>query len=154
VVGESACGQLCVQDPKAGKYTCKLVGTCILPMPQGPVLLYGKAGSINFRNVFSTPLQFNYVIDNPAFTCSKGEKIPPKKQTKVTVSYKPMPGLSDCGRLTISCLELPMYSWVFYVQGSIEPAPKVGKEGKGVQKPSPSKATPAKAIPANKIYPS
>lgn len=84
-VGEKNYGLLHVQDPKAGSYTCRLLGICVPPVPQGPVALYGKAGSINFRNVFDTAIQFTYAVDNPAFVCSKGEKIAPKKQIKVSV---------------------------------------------------------------------
>ncbi|CAM6101477.1 unnamed protein product [Calypogeia fissa] len=141
VLGEKSSGLLYVQDPKAGNYTCRMLGTCVPPVPQGPVMLYGKAGSINFRNVFDTAIQFAYAVDNPAFVCSKGEKIPPKKQIKVSVSYKPTPGLSDRGRLTISSPEIPIHNWVFYLQGSNEPPPKAGKDGKGARKPSPTKAS-------------
>ncbi|BFI31149.1 hydrocephalus-inducing protein [Marchantia polymorpha subsp. ruderalis] len=86
-VGEKNYGVLSVSDPKGGKYSCRLLGTCLTPVPQGPVMVYQK-GTVNFRNVFDSTIQFDYVVDNPAFTCSKGEKIAAKKQTKVAITYK------------------------------------------------------------------
>jgi hydrocephalus-inducing protein len=75
--------------------------------------------------------EFQYSIDNPAFTVAKAtEKIGAKKPTNISVSFKPDPakGLTmRTGKLTVACPVQTTSPWVFYLQAS-EGEAGVGKK--------------------------
>lgn len=110
-------GTMTVENPSGGTYTVKLYGSCHPPIPQGPIIIKGGAGQVNFRNVFNDPVDYLFQTDNPAFTVGKGEKMPAKKPTKIKVSYKSIPGAPPNGKLMVSCPEYGPWIWIFYLQG-------------------------------------
>eukprot|EP01018_Ginkgo_biloba_P036849 Gb_10291 [translate_table: standard] len=114
-VAENLEGILTVQSTEAGEYRCRLHGACCAPSPQGPIIVKGE-GQISFKNVFPSAVHFSFSVDNPSFSCSKGEKIHSKKNYKLPVAYKSMQGHGSTGRLTVSCAETSC-NWIFYLQG-------------------------------------
>jgi len=67
-----------------------LFGHCIIPRPQGPILVKtGTASSVLFKNVFTTQATFSYSIDNPAFTIKASDTIESKKVCNMTINFKP-----------------------------------------------------------------
>jgi hydrocephalus-inducing protein len=89
-VGEFPC-ELVVESADAGKYQVAMYGHSIAPQPQGPhSIKVGGSAKIEFQNVFDEQKQFNFVCDNPAFTCKAGESIAAKKKTTIDVAFKPV----------------------------------------------------------------
>lgn len=110
-------GMMTVSNPVGGTYTVKLYGNCHNPIPQGPIICLGGKGNVNFRNVFNDPVEYVYIVDNLSFTVSKGEKMTPKKPTKIGVTYKAMPGNPSNGKLMVTCPTYGPWVWIFYLQG-------------------------------------
>lgn len=123
-----------------GEYKCALHGVSVPPLPQGP-FVFTSTKDIEFRNVFSTPKDFDVMVDNPRFTLSaKSLSIPAKSSKVITVkvvdlsaaaapettaattagkpsSLQATPSLT--GKLFVSCpshKELP--SWVYYLEAT------------------------------------
>jgi hydrocephalus-inducing protein len=136
IVGEALRDTLVVSSPSAGEYVCPLLGRCQPPKPLGPIMLAKNAGTVAFKNVFSSEAEFLYAVDNPAFSVKPGEKIGAKKSVSIAVTYKgPVAGGSagpvaaaaeqqqaqaqaqrSTGKLTVSCPKLTSAQWVFYLQ--------------------------------------
>lgn len=110
-------GMLTASNPTGGTYTVKLYGKCHPPIPQGPIIIKGAGGMVNFRNVFTDPVEYIFQVDNIAFTVGKGEKMPPKKPTKIKVAFKSVPGAAPNGKLMVSCPAYGPWIWIFYLQG-------------------------------------
>ena len=54
-----------VQSKDFGEYSCTLVGVCKPQLPQGPFeLADGGTKDIEFRNVFDSAMNFNFVCDD------------------------------------------------------------------------------------------
>lgn len=54
---------LLVSSPLGGDYVCPLVGHCLTPKPQGPIIVKsGNSSSVSFKNVFSTAATFTCVV--------------------------------------------------------------------------------------------
>ena len=108
---------LTISSVEGGSYQYYLVGQTLNPQPKGPFRSQGKGISIDFKNPFYEATEFMVRIDNPAF--SSGVKNPLKleagKLTTIAVTYKPTPGQSANGRVTVSAEGVPQ--WTFYVQG-------------------------------------
>jgi len=117
VVGHDTHGMMIVTNAIGGTYTVKLYGSCYNPIPQGPIICLGGKGTINFRNVFNDVVEYVYMVDNHAFTVSKGEKMTPKNPTKIGVTYKNIPSSPSNGKLTITCPTYGPWVWLFYLQG-------------------------------------
>lgn len=75
---------------------------------------------VPFRNVFAVEAEFVYSKDNPAFVVARNsEKLPPKKPSSISVSYKPSAaasGASRMAKLTVTCPKQTSTQWVFYLQ--------------------------------------
>ncbi|GAB9466133.1 Hydrocephalus-inducing [Globisporangium polare] len=111
-----------------GEYKCTLHGVSVAPLPQGP-FVFASTKDIEFRNVFSTPKEFEVMVDNPRFTLStKTLSIPAKSSKVVSVkvdhSAAAAGGVAAAtagitGKLFVSCpshKELP--SWVYYLEST------------------------------------
>ena len=131
-MGESIRDTLLVSSATGGEYQCPLVGRCIAPKPQGPIECGKGSGLVAFKNVFPQEAEFLYSIDNPAFTVAKpSEKIPSKKPTSISVSFKPDPAkgaTQRTGKLTVACPSQTSSPWVFYLQASEDAAGGGGKK--------------------------
>ncbi|EFJ12294.1 hypothetical protein SELMODRAFT_425615 [Selaginella moellendorffii] len=114
-------GLLTLKSPEGSDFCCQLLASCSSPSPQGPFFIKGS-GQINFKNVYNDTVQFNYTTDNPAFVVSKGEKMQPKKQSKLVVSYKPeAPNAPKTGRLTVTCNETDdVWSWMWHLKSFLD----------------------------------
>jgi len=115
-LGESR-AMLKISSPDGGIFSALLVGHCIPPQPQGPIVTpAGKATNVDFKNPFEVATEFTIQIDNPQFTvANKVQKIDPRKAVAVPVTFK---GDKEQGaRLTISCLGLPT-PWIFFLKGT------------------------------------
>jgi len=117
VVANGTHGMMTITNAMAGTYIVKLYGNCHNPIPQGPIICLDGKGTVNFRNVFNDVVEYVYMIDNLAFTLSKGEKMSPKKATKIGITYKNIDGSSPNGKLSVTCPTYGPWVWVFYLQG-------------------------------------
>lgn len=81
------------------------------------LLLQGSA-TVPFRNVFAVEVEYLYSTDNPSFVLARSsEKLPPKKPSSISVSYKPAAaGGSRMAKLTVACPKQTSTQWVFYLQ--------------------------------------
>lgn len=107
-----------ISNAQFGKYKYKIIGVCELPQPQGPLVI-GKNQqiNINFKNVFSTPKQFNIVIKRPEFSTNNTVvNIQEKKEIQIPIKYA---GSSDskeiCSKVLITCDDL---IWTYYLKGT------------------------------------
>jgi hypothetical protein len=81
--------QLIVSSLTGGDYICPLIGHCISPRPQGPIIIKaGAPSSVLFKNVFNTNATFSLLVDNPAFIVKPSETIPYKKTVPIMISFK------------------------------------------------------------------
>eukprot|EP00798_Chlamydomonas_sp_ICE-L_P006741 gene6741-3411_t len=120
-VGENLRDTLVVSSDTGGEYLCPLVGRCIPPKPQGPIECGKGSGQVPFTNVFTSEAEFLFSVDNPAFTVKPSEKIGSKKQTNISVSFKPLdPSKPRSGKLTVTCPSQASVAWVYYLQASEE----------------------------------
>lgn len=125
-VGEFPC-ELVVESADAGKYQVAMYGHSIAPQPQGPhSIKAGGSAKIEFQNVFDEQKQFNFVCDNPAFTCKAGESIAAKKKTTIDVAFKPvaegdepLPKVIHAS-LYVQIVGSELSAWKFYLEGLTE----------------------------------
>lgn len=121
---------LTLVSDSVGEYKCALVGVAVPPLPQGPFVI-ATSREIEFRNVFSTPADFDVAVDNPRFVVSVKTLALPAKASKaisVRVDHTAAAGAtgtkttgaaSITGKLFVSCparKELP--SWVYYLEAA------------------------------------
>jgi hydrocephalus-inducing protein len=104
-----------VSSPFGGDYICPLIGHCVPPKPQGPILIKvgANSASVFFRNLFTQNTTFNFSVDNNAFNVKSTEVIPSKKTVPITINYKG--GSKKTGKLSIS--HSCGYVWVYYLKG-------------------------------------
>jgi hydrocephalus-inducing protein len=74
-MGESMRDTLVISSDKGGEYECPLVGRCVPQKPQGPIECGKGSGVVTFKNVFMQDAEFQYSIDNPAFTIGKVRRV-------------------------------------------------------------------------------
>uniref|UniRef100_A0A7S2QVW6 MSP domain-containing protein n=2 Tax=Triparma pacifica TaxID=91992 RepID=A0A7S2QVW6_9STRA len=119
-----------VQSKDFGEYSCTLVGVCKPQLPQGPFeLADGGTKDIEFRNVFDSAMDFNFVCDDPRFTVNAGVVNIPARGTK-GVQVKYVKGEIEEGRrgpekisakLSVRCVgreDVP--AWIYYLSGKKE----------------------------------
>jgi hydrocephalus-inducing protein len=113
---------LTVASADGGEYVCALQGFSLPPKPQGPVAIKaGGSASVQFKNVFSSAVDFTMVCEPPAlFTVAKPrENVPAKKSVPISVTYKPAEasGAAATGKLTVTSVATGT-SWTYYLQGT------------------------------------
>ncbi|QDZ25387.1 hypothetical protein HOP50_17g79270 [Chloropicon primus] len=113
-IGETFRDTLVVTSPVGGEYICPVIGRCVPPKPQGPILLSGDSGTLSFKNVMTQEAKFSFSVDNPCFTVKQEETIAAKKTITVKISYKKSEGHPSTGKLIVSCAETPS-TWVYYL---------------------------------------
>ena len=126
-VGEFPC-DLTVKSDTGGVYRVAMYGHSIAPQPQGPyILASGGSTKIEFQNVFDSQMQFNFLTDNPAFTCKPGETIAAKKKVTIDVAYKPEPPEEGetlepvtHASLYVQIVDKKLSAWRFYLEGHNE----------------------------------
>lgn len=115
-----------LQSDTVGEYKCALHGVATPPLPQGPFVFAGSI-DLEFKNVFSVPMEFDVIADSPfILLASKTLSIPAKAAKTIGVKVdpavmasgnsKPTPGTLTA-KLFVSCpsmKELP--PWVFYLE--------------------------------------
>jgi hypothetical protein len=125
---------LLITSPIGGDYICPLYGHCTQPRPQGPIYIRSsQPASVTFKNVFSSSVNFQFTIDNPAFSVKANESIGAKKTITMNIGYKQLAGMvlpsgtaqstsslsknmnSKVGKLTIT--SPTGISWIFYLKG-------------------------------------
>ncbi|KAJ3408149.1 hypothetical protein HDU80_006663 [Chytriomyces hyalinus] len=112
--------QLLLTSSVGGDYVCPLFGHCTTPRPQGPITIKpGSTASVSFKNVYTTPAAFTFVMDNPAFTVKATETIPPKKVITMAIAAV-MPATNSTDAKTTKVGKLTVVhkgsnvSWVYY----------------------------------------
>lgn len=117
---------LTLTSPIGGEYVIPLFGSCLPPKPQGPfVIKSGTTRPIEFKNVFSTPLNFSFAIDNPLFHVAKQNELIKAHQThKIMVGFdgNDSPNKADVmAKLVVTAPKSAGVSnniqWVFYLKG-------------------------------------
>jgi hydrocephalus-inducing protein len=117
---------LVLQSDTVGEYKCALHGVATPPLPQGPFVFAGSI-DLEFKNVFSVPMEFDVITDSPLIIlAAKTLSIPAKTAKTISVkvdaaamasgSSKPTLGALTA-KLFVSCpsmKELP--PWVFYLE--------------------------------------
>ncbi|KAG3249966.1 Hydrocephalus-inducing [Phytophthora idaei] len=111
-----------------GEYKSTLQGLSVPPLPQGPYV-FSATQDIEFKNVFSTPKEFEIVVDNPRFVLSTTSlSIPAKASKSITVKVDATAssatsektaqgGASETGKLFVSCPQLKeLPPWVYYLE--------------------------------------
>lgn len=117
---------LVLQSDTVGKYRCALHGMATPPLPQGP-FVFASAIDLEFKNVFSVPMEFDVIADSPhIILAAKTMSIPTKTSKTIGVKVDPAAVASGSGKpnpgnlsakLFVSCpsmKELP--PWVFYLE--------------------------------------
>lgn len=57
-------------------------------------------------------------VDNPSFTVKPSERVPAKKATTISITFKPAdPSKPRTGKLTVTCPSQTSVAWVYYLQG-------------------------------------
>ncbi|ORY39534.1 hypothetical protein BCR33DRAFT_853320, partial [Rhizoclosmatium globosum] len=117
--------QLLISSTSGGDYVCPLYGHCTTPRPQGPITIkVGATASVSFKNVFTTPASFSFVVDNPAFSVKAQETIPPKKVIVMAITAVATPPnatpsadskVAKVGKLTVIHKGTNI-SWVYYLR--------------------------------------
>lgn len=117
---------LTLTSPIGGEYVIPLFGTCLPPKPQGPfVIKSGTTRPIEFKNVFSTPLNFSFAIDNPLFHVAKqNELIKAHQMHKIMVGFDGNDSTNKAdvmAKLVVTAAKSAGVSnniqWVFYLKG-------------------------------------
>lgn len=108
-----------------GEYKCTLQGLSVPPLPQGPYVFL-TTQDIEFKNVFSTPKEFEIMVDNPRFVLSTTSlSIPAKASKIITVKVdatlssgtSEKTTASETGKLLVSCPQFKEFSpWVYYLE--------------------------------------
>ena len=108
-----------------GEFNFPLFGTCLPPKPQGPIVI--KAGTqthIVFRNIFRTPTQFLFQVDNSLFSLTKySDSLRSRKDYKIFISFDGDKKMKSpiTGQLIVTCARSAGGSnnteWVFYLKG-------------------------------------
>lgn len=122
---------LVLQSDTVGEYKCSLHGIATAPLPQGPFVFNGSV-DIEFKNVFSTPSEFEVVSDSPYFVVStRTMSIPPKSAKTISVKVDPsavMPARGKtssgpmAGKLLVSCPSMKaLPPWVYYLESQAPP---------------------------------
>ena len=114
-IGETFRDTLVVKSPVGGEYICPVVGRCVPPKPQGPILVTGGSGSLTFKNVLAQEAKFSIVVDNPNFSVKQEESIPAKKTITMKIAYKSSDEYPNTGKLIVSCAETPS-TWMYYLK--------------------------------------
>lgn len=117
---------LSITSAAGGEYQIPLIGECKLPKPQGPfVIRAGHSITIPFKNVFTSPVNYVYSVDNTAFQVRFTEQMKPKKSYNIGVNFDPKHSDSygtNTGKLIVKCPAgtgncLTSISWIFYLKG-------------------------------------
>jgi hypothetical protein len=121
---------LTLYSDSVGEYKCTLEGLSVPPLPQGPYA-FSTTKDIEFRNVFSSPRDFEVMVDNPRFVLSTTSlSIPAKSSKTITVKVDSTPssargerllqgGASETGKLFVSCPQLKeLPPWVYYLEST------------------------------------
>ncbi|KAE9352056.1 Hydrocephalus-inducing protein [Phytophthora rubi] len=121
---------LTLSSDAVGEYKCTLQGLSVPPLPQGPYV-FSTSKDIEFKNVFSTPQDFDVMVDNPRFVVSTTSlSIPAKSTRAITVKIDRPPssargeklmqgGASETGKLFVSCPQLKeLPPWVYYLEAT------------------------------------
>ncbi|ETO64005.1 hypothetical protein F444_18403 [Phytophthora nicotianae P1976] len=116
---------LTLSSDTIGEYKCTLQGLSVPPLPQGPYV-FSTTQDIEFKNVFSTPKEFEIMVDNPRFVLSltslsisaKASKIiTVKVDAAITSDKTAQGGTSETGKLFVSCPQLKeLPAWVYYLE--------------------------------------
>jgi hydrocephalus-inducing protein len=109
---------LTVRHEFGGEFKCTLTGECTPPLPRGPVPLgAGKSEAVTFKNVFNEERTFAFTVDSPAFSVDATTKtISRGGEVKVNVSQAAGTPADACGKLLISCDEIPgLPPWTIYL---------------------------------------
>ncbi|KAI9343132.1 hypothetical protein BDR26DRAFT_917651 [Obelidium mucronatum] len=118
--------QLVVSSAAGGDYMCPLYGHCTIPRPQGPITIkIGSSASVSFKNVFTSPAAFSFVVDNPAFSVKAQETIPPKKVIAMAITAVAPPANAPADAKTTKVGKLTVIhkgtniSWVYYLRTQV-----------------------------------
>jgi hydrocephalus-inducing protein len=113
-----------ISSVAGGIYSFVLQGTCTPPQRQGPFdVKPNQTAQLQFKNVFSENVTFQFSSDAPQFVVAKAsEVIPSKKSTVIAVQYKPEdPNSILRAKLTVtgtpSGPDAQPISWVYYLRG-------------------------------------
>ena len=119
---------LSLSSSVGGEYVIPLIGTCLPPKPQGPYTVKsGGTTSISFKNVFNTPANFTFAIDNPLFHVTKTtESIKSHQVHKIIVGFdgNDSANKSDVmAKLIVTAPKTPNASnniqWIYYLRGVV-----------------------------------
>ena len=108
-----------------GDYVIPLVGHCLEPRPQGPFTIKpGGNITIPFKNIFHQARQFNFSVDNAAFSVKSGDNIKPRRTYNIVVQFdgkQADTNIAKLGKLVISALSTSGRSkdikWTYYLKG-------------------------------------
>ncbi len=115
-----------------GDYIIPLHGICLPPKPQGPFSIKANGNAtISFKNVFTSPLQFSFAIDNPLFHVSKPcEIIKPHQTYKLLVGFDGNDGPNKADVMAKLVITAPKSAaaathasnnniqWIYYLKGT------------------------------------
>ncbi|KAJ8519076.1 hypothetical protein ON010_g18116 [Phytophthora cinnamomi] len=91
---------LALVSDSVGEYKCTLQGLSVPPLPQGPYV-FSTSKDIEFKNVFSTPKDFEIMVDNPRFVVSTTSmSLPAKSSRAITVKIDRPPSSARGEKLT------------------------------------------------------
>ncbi|CAF0787663.1 unnamed protein product [Brachionus calyciflorus] len=117
---------LTLSSPLGGEYVIPLFGSCLPPKPQGPfVIKSGSSRPIEFKNVFLSPLNFSFAIDNPLFHVAKQSELIKSHQThKIIVGFDGNDSPSKADVMAKLVITAPKSAgvtnniqWVYYLKG-------------------------------------
>lgn len=115
---------LTATSPHGGDYIFPLYGTCLLPKPQGPFTIKNNSNiSIQFKNIFSSNLNFSFSIDNPHFMLTKtSDNIKAHQIYKIVIGYVNNENKNDhMAKLIVTPPKQSGVSsnvqWIYYLKG-------------------------------------
>nr|XP_004659621.2 hydrocephalus-inducing protein homolog [Jaculus jaculus] len=118
-------GILTLSSLTGGEYIIPLFGIALPPKPQGPFLI--RAGYnivIPFKNVFLYPVNFSFIVENPAFFIRAADSVRPKKINNITVFFEGNPSGNKTPITTKLIVTCPQgegiesgIKWVYYLKG-------------------------------------
>lgn len=108
-----------------GDYVIPLIGHCLEPRPLGPFTIKpGGNITIPFKNVYHQAKQFNFSVDNAAFTVKSGDNIKPRKMYNIVVQFdgkQAESNIAKLGKLVVSVVTTTGRSqgmkWTYYLKG-------------------------------------